>query len=155
MSLPVKPGVVDAVISDGVLPYTDDPVTCLKENLAILKPGGRLFLALYKRDNYYYYLYSYVGAVFRGVYRLPLGRALLHSTAVAAYHFLRNGLRRSRRSSWKRSKALFYDYFLAPRIRFYTREQVQRWVIEAGASCLRYDRCSGWNAHAFILEKPR
>lgn len=155
LNLPVKPGSVDAVISDGVLPYTDDPVRCLRENLATLKLGGRMFLALYKPDNYYYYLYTYVGAVFRFVYRLPVGRIALHSTAVAAYHFLRNNLRRSRRSSWSRSKALFYDYFLAPRIRFYSRDQVLGWIDESGARCLSYDRCPGWNAHAFILEKPR
>lgn len=154
MSLPIKPGTADAVISDGVLPYTDDPVTCLRENLAILRPAGRMFLALYKRDNYYYYLYTYVGAAFRMIYRLPLGRHILYSTAILAYHLLRNGLRRSRRSSWRRSRALFHDYFLAPRIRFYTRDQVLAWVSASNGRCVKYDRCRGWNAHTFVIQKP-
>ena len=156
LGLPFRTDSFDAIISDGVIPYTDEPRAALEETLRVLKEDGRLFVALYKRDHYYYYLYTYVGGILRFILeRVPLGDRVLDLTFLPLYHALRNVLRASRASSWRRSRALFYDYFLAPTIRFYTRDEIVNWAQSMGARCTRYDRCPGWNAHTFFIEKDR
>ena len=154
LSLPFQSGSIDAVISDGVIPYTDDPRGALAETLRVMKDDGKLFVALYKREHYYYYLYTYVGGALRLVLgRVPFGDRVLDLTFLPLYHGLRNMIRRSRGSGWQRSRALFYDYFLAPSIRFYTRDEVVSWAESMGARCTRYDECPGWNAHTFYIDK--
>ena len=58
-------GTADVVISDGVIHHTDDPFVSFSENCRILKPGGRMYLAVYKPTGRYPWLYKYPGAVIR------------------------------------------------------------------------------------------
>ena len=59
IELPLGTGTVDVAISDGVIPYTDDPYKALSETLRSLKSGGRALVAVYKRNHFYYYAYSF------------------------------------------------------------------------------------------------
>ena len=153
LALPFESESAHATISDGVIPYTDDPRLALAETLRTLKSHGRAFVAVYKRSHYYYYLYTYVGGTLRTLGRLPLGQRLIDLTLLPIYHVARNTLRRGRKSSIEKSRSLFYSYFMSPTIRFFTRQQVIDWAEAMGARCTLYDRCPGWSAHAFVFEK--
>ena len=89
----------------------------------------------------------------RFINNYSIGAKLLTSIALPAYHFARNILRRNRKSSLNKSNALFYSYFMSPKISFFTRTQVMEWVNTLGAECTDYEPCDGWSAHVFIINK--
>lgn len=153
IELPLGTGTVDVAISDGVIPYTDDPYKALSETLRSLKSGGRALVAVYKRNHFYYYAYTYAGGLMRFINNYSIGAKLLTSMALPAYHFARNILRRKRKSSLDKSKALFYSYFMSPKISFFTKTQIMEWVNALGAECTDYEPCDGWSAHVFIINK--
>lgn len=153
LALPFDTESADIVVSDGVIPYTDDPYLALAETLRTLKSKGRAIVVVYKRSHYYYYIYSYVGGTLRTIARLPLGAWLLDMTVLPLYHLARNMARPGRKSSFQKSRSLFYSYFMSPTIRFFTREQVEDWAKSLGARCMLYEPCPGWSAQAFVLEK--
>ena len=153
IELPFGTGTVDVVISDGVIPYTDNPYKALSETLRSLKSGGRAFVAVYKRNHFYYYAYTYVGGVMRLINSYSMGAKLLTIIALPVYHFSRNMLRRNRKSSFNKTRALFYSYFMSPKISFFTKTQVMDWVRSTGAECTDYEPCDGWSAHVFIINK--
>ena len=62
LRLPFPDAIADVVISDGVIHHTEDPRGAFAENLRILKPGGRMYLGVYKASGRYRFLYKYPGA---------------------------------------------------------------------------------------------
>jgi len=48
--LPLKPGVIDAVFSLGVIQHTPDPEKAVASMVSILKPGGRLAVNFYEKN---------------------------------------------------------------------------------------------------------
>jgi ubiquinone/menaquinone biosynthesis C-methylase UbiE len=46
LKLPLADGMADAVVSDGVIHHTNDPLASFTENCRVLKPGGRMYLAV-------------------------------------------------------------------------------------------------------------
>ena len=58
LELPFADAAFDAVVSDGVIHHTPDAARAFAENVRILKPGGTMYLAVYRRAHYYYYLYN-------------------------------------------------------------------------------------------------
>ena len=65
MDIPLKDNFSDLVISDGVIHHTGDTVRSFNECVRILKPGGLLYLAVYKKYRYYPFLYKYIGVFLR------------------------------------------------------------------------------------------
>jgi SAM-dependent methyltransferase len=150
--LPLANGVADIIISDGVIHHTEDPAAAFTENLRILKPGGRMYLGVYKPAGRYRWLYRYPGAVIRSGLRHRLARPLVVAFAQAPYfiiHFIRS--RGSR--TWAGARNLFYDYFVTPRVAFLSREVIEEWCTKRGAQILRYDENGGSNVHSFLLRK--
>ena len=48
--LPLKPGIVDAVFSLGVIQHTPDPERAVASMASVLRPGGRLAVNFYEKD---------------------------------------------------------------------------------------------------------
>src|SRR5271156_4612207 len=65
LCLPVADAIADVIISDGVIHHTEDPYAAFVENLRILKPGGRMYLGVYKPFGRYPLLYRFPGAIIR------------------------------------------------------------------------------------------
>ena len=65
LRLPFANGIADALISDGVIHHTDDPRSAFAENLRILKPGGQMYLGVYKSSGRYPVLYKFPGDMIR------------------------------------------------------------------------------------------
>jgi SAM-dependent methyltransferase len=150
LHLPFADGTADAVISDGVIHHTDDPRAAFAENCRILKPGGRMYLAVYKPSGRYPFLYRYPGAVIRRGLGRRWTRPLVTVFARVPY-FLVHFIRSKGRRTWAGARNLFYDYFVTPRVAFLPRGVVEEWCAAAGARVVLYDENRGANVHSFCL----
>jgi SAM-dependent methyltransferase len=152
LTLPFASDSADAVISDGVIHHTDDPRKAFEENYRILKPGGRMYLAVYKPSGRYPALYKFPGGLIRrGLQHAPT-RALVALLAQLPY-FLVHFVRSRGKRTWSGARNLFYDYFVSPRVAFLSRETIEEWCSDAGAIVQKYDSNPGLNVHSFVVQK--
>jgi SAM-dependent methyltransferase len=155
LHLPFGDGTADVVISDGVIHHTEDPLAAFTENYRILKPGGRMYLAVYKPSGRYPLLYKYPGGLIRSGLLHAWSRLLVVGFFEVPY-FLIHFLRSKGKRTWSGAHNLFYDYFVTPRVAFLPRQVVEEWCVKQRARILRYDENRGQNVHSFLLEKePR
>ena len=81
---------------------TPDPRLAFRENVRVLKPGGYLYLGVYNRQGYYYYLYTYLGVPIRWLEKRPWGRLLIHAALLPIYylvHLVKSGGKRTWRGA--------------------------------------------------------
>jgi SAM-dependent methyltransferase len=152
--LPVRGSVADVVITDGVLHHTGDPPRALAEDCRVLKPGGRLYLAVYKPGGRYEFLYRYPGWFIRGLVKSSSTRWLAHSTALPLYYLVHE-VKSKGRISWRGAKNLFYDYFASPQVAFLSRQMIEGWASRYGMSLVRYDANPKQNVHCFLFRKVK
>jgi SAM-dependent methyltransferase len=152
LHLPFADATADVVISDGVIHHTENPQAAFAENFRILKPDGRMYLAVYKPSGRYPLLYQFPGAWIRAGLRHDWSRPLVVLFFRVPYflvHFLRSGGKRT----WAGARNLFFDYFVTPRVAFLPRNVVEGWCSAAGARVLHYQENRGQNVHSFLLQK--
>jgi SAM-dependent methyltransferase len=151
LHLPFTDGCADLVISDGVIHHTEDPLAAFLENYRVLKPGGQMYLAVYKPSGRYPLLYRFPGALIRHGVRHSWTRPLVFLAQVPyfAVHFLRSRGKRT----WAGARNLFFDYFVTPRVAFLARQAIEDWCARQGARIIRYDENRGANVHSFLLRK--
>src|SRR5271155_14955 len=120
LHLPFKNGCADLVISDGVIHHTEDPLAAFQENFRVLKPGGQMYLAVYKPSGRYPLLYKFPGALIRHGVRHAWARPLVFLAQIPyfAVHFVRSRGKRT----WSGARNLFFDYFVTPRVAFLPRQ---------------------------------
>jgi SAM-dependent methyltransferase len=152
LQLPFADGIADVVISDGVIHHTGDPQSAFFENCRILKPGGRMYLAVYKPLGRYPWLYKYPGALIRRGLRHRWTSPLVAVFAQVPY-FLVHFFRSRGRRTWAGARNLFYDYFVTPHVAFLPRGVVEQWCAKSGARVVLYDANRGANVHSFCLVK--
>ena len=152
LSLPFADEVADVVVSDGVIHHTDDPYTAFTENLRILKPGGRMYLGVYKSSGRYPLLYTFPGGMIRRALNYRWGLPLVVAFAMVPY-FLVHFVRSRGRRTWAGAHNLFYDYFVTPRVAFIGREVIEQWCAKSGVRMVRYEERPGSNVHSFLLQK--
>jgi SAM-dependent methyltransferase len=150
--LPFLDGVADVIISDGVIHHTDDPSASFIENCRILKPGGRMYLAVYKPSGRYPWLYKYPGEVIRRGVQHAWAMPFVFLFAQVPY-FLIHWVRSVGERTWSGALNLFYDYFVTPRVMFLSREVIELWCEEQGARIAHYEENRGANVHSFCLVK--
>jgi len=151
LQLPLPDGVFDAVISDGVIHHTPDAHRSFCENARILRSGGVMYVGVYRRWRYYYYLYTYLGRPIRWLERRPWGKALIYATLLPIYYAVHLVKSRGKRT-WRGATNFFYDYIITPQVTFHTREQIVDWGRKNGLELVEYDEHVG-NVHAFVLLK--
>lgn len=152
LRLPFADACTDVVISDGVIHHTADPEAAFAENCRILKPAGRMYLAVYKPAGRYPLLYKYPGALIRSGLRRRWTQPLVKAFAQAPY-FLLHFIRSKGRRTWAGARNLFYDYFVTPRVAFLPRAVVEEWCAKQGVRLVLYDDNRGGNVHSFCLAK--
>jgi SAM-dependent methyltransferase len=152
LELPISTASVDVVISDGVIHHTEDPRAALAENLRILKPGGKMYLGVYKPGGRYPLLYRFPGAWIRGGVAHWWSEPLVVAFAEFPY-FLVHFVRSRGQRNWQGARNLFFDYFVTPRVAFLSRAQVEEWSQGEGAIVLRYDENRRTNVHSFLIQK--
>jgi len=155
LHLPFPDATADVVISDGVIHHTEDPAAAFAENCRILKPGGRMYLAVYKPYGRYPWIYTYPGAVVRFGLRHRWATPFVTVFAQAPY-FLVHFIRSKGRRTWAGARNLFFDYFVTPRIAFLPRAVVEGWCAKQGVRVVEYDENRGASVHCFCIAKaPR
>jgi SAM-dependent methyltransferase len=152
LCLPVADAVVDVVISDGVIHHTEDPYAAFVENLRILKPGGRMYLAVYKPYGRYPLLYRFPGSIIRRGLQSGWSQPLVTVFAQVPY-FLVHFVRSAGKRTWAGATNLFFDYFVTPKVAFLGRKIVEEWCVMQQAFIVRYDESQRQNVHSFVIEK--
>lgn len=151
LNLPLPDASFDAVVSDGVIHHTANAYRSLCENARILRPGGTMYLGVYRRHRYYYYLYTYVGRPIRWLQQFAWGKLLIESTLLPVYYAVHLLKSRGKRT-WHGAKSFFYDYIITPQATFHTREEIAQWAAANRLELLEYDEHVG-NVHAFVFSK--
>jgi SAM-dependent methyltransferase len=151
LDLPFKTETFDAVVSDGVIHHTPDPRRSISELARILLPGGFLYLGVYRRNRYYYYVYTWLGRPIRCLEKFKVGSALINCTILPLYYLVHLFKSRGKRT-WSGAKNFFYDYIITPQATFHTREEIEAWSREVALELLDYEENVG-NVHAFVFKK--
>lgn len=153
LQLPFDNDTFDILVSDGVIHHTPNAHASFIENTRILKPGGAMYLGVYNRKRYYYYIYTYIGPVVRRLQQCLLGRIIIYSTLIPIYYFVHLIKSRGRRSL-RGAINFFYDYIITPRASFHTREEIIGWGTAQGLDLASYDAHLG-NVHVFFFSKSK
>lgn len=151
LNLPFPDGAFEAVVSDGVIHHTPDAYRSFCENARILRTGGVMYVGVYRRKRYYYYVYTYLGRPIRWLERRAWGKAMICATLLPVYyavHLVKSGGKRT----WSGAKNFFYDYIITPQATFHTREEIVKWGRYNGLELIEYDENVG-NVHAFVFVK--
>jgi ubiquinone/menaquinone biosynthesis C-methylase UbiE len=151
LALPIRDGAFDAVVSDGVIHHTPDAALAFRENARLLKDGGYMYLGVYRRHRYYYYIYTYLGVPVRWMSQWRWGRWLVNATLLPVYYLVHLVKSRGKRS-WRGAKNFLYDYIVTPRATFHTYQEIVQWALAAGMQVVAYEENVG-NVHVFVLRK--
>ena len=152
LALPVHDATVDAAICEGVLHHTPSAGEGFRELVRVLRPGGVMFVSIYKRWRYYRLLYGTVGRMIRVLHRSAIGRRVVELTMLPFYHLVHIAKWRGA-ASWEGSKNFFYDYFVTPRASFHTRREVEEWARREDVVLIAYDGDYRSNCHSFVFRK--
>ncbi len=153
LALPVRDAVLDAAICEGVLHHTPDAAAGFREIARVLRPGGVMFVSIYKRWRYYRLLYGSLGRLMRIAHRHAVGRRVLELTVLPLYHLV-HLVKWWGATTWDGSKNFFYDYFVTPWASFHTRAEVEAWARREGLTQVAYDGHYRSNFHSFVFRKP-
>ena len=151
LDLPFADESFDLVVSDGVIHHTPDAYRAFRENVRVLKRGGNMYLGVYNRHRYYFYLYTFLGAPLRYMERHIAGRAVIYVGIFPLYYIAHLVKSRGKRT-FGGVRNFFYDYIMTPRASFHSRQEIAGWAAQAGLELLDYDPSPG-NVHTFALRK--
>ena len=152
LRLPILNDVADLVISDGVMHHTGNPPQAFAEDCRVVKPGGLLYVAVYRPGGRYEFLYLYLGWFVRLLLKSSATQWIAHATALPVYYFAHK-LKSKGRVTWQGARNLFYDYFASPNVAFLSREDVEALGAAHGMELMRYDRNPNQNVHCFEFRK--
>ena len=151
LSIPLENDTADLVVSDGVCHHTGDTFKAFSECVRILKPNGKLYLAVYKKYRYYPIVYHVIGGLFRLMNKIKLGKIIVDNIFVK-FHYLMYKVFKKQRLSLDETRNIFFDYFITPIATFQSKSDVSLWASSTNTKIVDYARTSG-NCHVFILQK--
>ena len=151
LSIPLENNTADLVISDGVCHHTGDTFKAFSECVRILKPNGKLYLAVYKKYRYYTIVYHIIGGLFRILNKIKLGKIVVDNIFVKSHYLMYKGFKKQK-LSLDETRNIFFDYFITPIATFQSKLDVSFWASNTNTKIVDYLRTSG-NCHVFILLK--
>jgi ubiquinone/menaquinone biosynthesis C-methylase UbiE len=151
LSIPLEKEIADIVVSDGVCHHTGDTIAAFKECVRILKPSGKLYLAVYKKFRYYPFLYHVFGGIFRLMNKIRFGNYIVEKVFVS-FHYLMYKFFKKKKLTLLETRNIFYDYFITPVATFQSKKDVSIWCKDSNCSIVDYSSTSG-NCHVFIINK--
>ena len=127
------------IISNGVLHHTPNTHRTFIEVAKLVKPGGRLYLWLYRKPETFFRrncLYPALDLTRRVVSRIPRGPQALSVKAYAfALMMLHKILRKHRERSWPERVVVAYDTLTPVWRHYHTPLEVSCWFFMNGFSC--------------------
>ena len=151
LEIPLDSQIADFVISDGVCHHTGDTFKAFSECVRILKPEGKLYLAVYKKFRYYPIVYHVIGGLFRMMNKIKLGNYIIENMFVNVHYLMYKTLKKQKFSKTE-TRNIFYDYFMTPIATFQTKSDVNSWCNTNNCNIIKYAKTSG-NCHVFIIRK--
>ena len=156
LSLPLRSGCADLVVSNGVIMVTPDAHASFRELARVVRPGGTLVVSVYDRRSWYYPVYRFAGALVRGLRRV-IGDRGLRISVFPLFHlgllvFLPLATRRRLFPPVATSWHLFHDQLTTPRASFHDFGEIAAWAREAGLDCVEQRREA---AHQLATSKLR
>ena len=151
LDIPLNSEIADLVISDGVCHHTGDTLMAFSECVRILKPGGKLYLAVYKKFRYYPLIYYVIGGLFRFINRVKFGNYIIENLFVNI-HYLMYRIFKKQKLSIMETRSIFYDYFITPIATFQSKSDISFWCSTNNCHVIDYSSTSG-NCHVFIIKK--
>ncbi len=151
LAIPLKNETADIVVSDGVCHHTGDTIGAFKECVRVLKPSGKLYLAVYKKYRYYPIVYHVVGGLFRLMNKVKLGKMIVENIFVN-FHHLMYKIFKKQKLFLVETRNIFFDYFITPIATFQSKKEVSMWCKNNNCNIGDYARTSG-NCHVFIINK--
>jgi len=148
--LPIEDKTMDAVISDGVIHHSAEPTKSFKEIVRVLKEGGLMYLSVYKKWGHYHWIYSAFSPFVRAAIKRRVTRLLIHSLFLPMYYLVHLAKTRGDRT-WLAAKNFFYDYFITPKVGFFSRGEIKRLAFSEGMNLLQ--EYSFRNTKVFLLKK--
>jgi SAM-dependent methyltransferase len=136
LSLPLRSGCADLVISNGVIMVTPDARAAFAELARVVRPGGTLVVSVYDRHGWYYPVYRFGSPVVRKL-RDWIGDGGLRATLFPPWHagvlvLLAIALRRPMWLPLEVSWNLFHDQFTTPHCTFHTEDELVGWARAEG-----------------------
>lgn len=133
MNLPFKNASFDVVISVRVVHHTPDPRKSVKELVRVLKPGGILYLLIYKKLSIHYIERNTTGRITRKLQKTKTGKWIVDNVFVSSLIPLLYLGKVIKFRSWKfgnfgNYKNYFYDRFITPQATFHTKKEVMWWL---------------------------
>lgn len=159
LRLPLRPDAADLVLSRGVIMTTGDPERAVKQLASATRPGGRLYLRVYNRNNIYRTVYEVGGPICRGIASLPGGVPFLALLVVPPFWLALQLavllLRRPPlRMSWGVLWNAFADQLLVPHNSFHTLDELKGWGQSAGFKVLGEGTITLGQQIEALFEKP-
>ncbi len=151
LDIPLDDELADLVISDGVCHHTGNTFRAFSECIRILKPSGKLYLAVYKKFRYYPVIYYLIGGLFRSLNQFKIGNYLIENIFIKLHYWMYK-LLKSNNLSIRETRNIFYDYFITPIATFHSKSEVGKWCFQTNCQIIKYDKTSG-NCHVFIIKK--
>ena len=151
LDIPLYSEMADVVISDGVCHHTGDTLRAFSECVRILKPAGKLYLAVYKKFRYYPLFYHVIGGFFRVINAFSLGNYIIENIFVNI-HYLMYKVFKKQKLLKTETRNIFYDYFITPVATFQSKSDVNSWCNTNDCTVINYAKTSG-NCHVFIIKK--
>ena len=151
LEIPLDSQIADFVISDGVCHHTGDTFKAFSECVRILKPEGKLYLAVYKKFRYYPIVYHLIGGLFRMMNKIKLGNYIIENMFVNVHYLMYKTLKKQKFSKTE-TRNIFYDYFMTPIATFQSKSDVNYWSNTNNCNIIKYAKTSG-NCHVFIIKK--
>ena len=151
LEIPIETAIADIVVSDGVCHHTGDTLKAFSECVRILKNGGKLYLAVYKKFRCYPLVYHVVGGAFRVMNKVKIGAFLVENLFVTLHHLMYKMFKKQQLNK-SETRNIFFDYFITPVATFQSKSDVKKWCSKYNCSIVDYSRTSG-NCHVFVINK--
>jgi SAM-dependent methyltransferase len=151
LHMPFIDGSFDFVVCDGVAHCTPDPAGALAEGARVTRPGGRLYLGIYRAGSLYQRLYTHLGALLRAGRRLrpPTLSATIDRVAFAGYRGATRLWRPHRVGHERALRAIYEDYFHTPGVSFHTPVWTTSTLERYGMQVEQIERCGNiWSVVA-------
>ncbi|HYH81334.1 MAG TPA: methyltransferase domain-containing protein [Longimicrobium sp.] len=136
LALPFLDASFDAVVCEGVAHHTGDVERALAEVARVTRPGGRMYVTVYRSPSRYQAIYHTLGSALRAARELgtaapAVARAIDHA-AFAGYRAATRVVKRGRTGDRDALRSVYEDYFLTPIATFHRPDDIRALLERAG-----------------------